>query len=84
MTSVDFGAELSGIRCWNKVRARNKAITRGWPNFNAGAFSPTSVTVGCTTLWMLSPLKPLIGVDASNDREHISRMSDDATAVKSR
>src|ERR1017187_1364665 len=35
------------IRCWNSVSANNSAMTRGWPNFNDGAFSPSSVTVGC-------------------------------------
>jgi hypothetical protein len=35
-------------------------MTLGWPNFKAGAFSLSSVTVGCTTRWMLSPLKPLL------------------------
>ena len=29
-------------------------------NFKDGAFSPFSVTVGCTTRWMPSPLKPLL------------------------
>src|ERR1700686_845718 len=42
------------------VSASSSAITRGWPNFSPGAFLPSSVTAGCTTRWMLSPLKPLL------------------------
>ena len=50
-------------------------MTRGWPNFKAGAFLPSSVTVGCTTRWMLSPLKPLLWLtrSTSSRRRLISR-----------
>jgi hypothetical protein len=43
--------------------------------FRAGAFSPLSVTVGCTTRWMLSPLKPLLWLtgSTSSKRRLISR-----------
>src|ERR1022692_4560324 len=47
------------------VSASSSAITRGWPNFNPGAFWPSSVTAGCTTLWMLSPLMPLLWLTRS-------------------
>ena len=30
------------MRCWNRVRARNRAITRGCPNFSAGDFLPSA------------------------------------------
>src|ERR1017187_10107823 len=47
------------------VSASSSAITRGWPNFNPGAFWPSAVTAGCTTLWMLSPLMPLLWLTRS-------------------
>src|ERR1022692_2281571 len=47
------------------VSASSSAITRGWPNFNPGAFWPSSVRAGCTTLWMLSPLMPLLWMTRS-------------------
>jgi hypothetical protein len=31
----------------NRVKARNKAMTRGRPNFSAGTLSPPSVTWRC-------------------------------------
>ena len=49
---------INYFRAIGDVSAKNSAMTRGCPNFNDGAFSPSSVTVGCTTRWMPSPLKP--------------------------
>ena len=45
-------------------------MTRGWPNFSAGAFSSFSVTVGCATRWMRSPLKPLLWLTRSTSSKH--------------